>query len=125
MDMEHGQIDHCPMGRSFKGKPKGPNKALPDQLEEAFPPLFVGGWIKTMGFRPSEVARETGINEGYLSQIISGKRDNPSRLVLHKIANCIGIPMEYFNRPPPNRQFLTEAAALDPTVLQKIRERNQ
>jgi transcriptional regulator with XRE-family HTH domain len=125
MDMERGQIDHCPMGRSLKGKPKGPQKALSDQLEEESIPLFVGPWIQKMRFRPSEVARGTGINEGYLSQIISGKKGNPSRLVLHKIAKFIDIPMEYFNRPPPTTQFLTEVANYDPVVLQKIRERNQ
>jgi transcriptional regulator with XRE-family HTH domain len=49
--------------------------------------------------RPIDVVRGTEINEGYLSQLISGKKKNPSGLILAQIADFLGIPMSYFYRP--------------------------
>lgn len=82
--------------------------------------LFVGEWIRALGFRQVEVVRATGINEGYLSELVSGSKKNPSFEYLNEIAEFLGIPVSYFNRAPPDREFMQEAAELDPKVLAKL-----
>jgi transcriptional regulator with XRE-family HTH domain len=66
------------------------------------------------------VVRATGINEGYLSELISGAKKNPSFEILNQIADFLGIPVNYFNRPPPDRDFIAEAAGLDPRVIARL-----
>lgn len=90
------------------------------QAPKQFRKLYIGEWIRALGFKQVEVVRATGINEGYLSSLISGARRNPSFDVLNEIADFLGIPVSYFNRPPPDKEFLAEAAGLDPRVLSRL-----
>lgn len=88
--------------------------------QREFRKLYIGEWVRALGRRPVEVVRATGINEGYLSKLISGAKKNPSFDMLNQIADFLGIPVSYFNRPPPDRQFIEEASELDPKVLAKL-----
>ena len=97
-------------------KPKARRPAPPKQFKK----LFVGEWIRALNFRQIDVVRATGINEGYLSELISGSKRNPSFEKLNQVAEFLGIPVSYFNRAPPDRQFITEAAELDPRVLARL-----
>ena len=83
--------------------------------------LFIGQWIRALGHRPVDVVRATGINEGYLSELIAGRKKNPSAVVLLENATFLNIPIQYLFRPPPDQKFLQEAAAIDPAVLAKLR----
>lgn len=85
-----------------------------------FRKLFIGEWVRALGFRQVEIVRATRINEGYLSELINGNKKNPSFDVLNQIADFLGIPVSYFNRAPPDREFMKEAAELDPKVLAKL-----
>lgn len=98
------------------GKLKTPRKAPQRQFRK----LYIGEWIRALGLRPVDVVRGTGINEGYLSSLISGSKANPSFDKISQVADFLGIPVSYFNRPPPDRDFIAEAAELDPKVLAKL-----
>ena len=65
--------------------------------------LHFGPWIAFLGRKPSEVARGTNINEGYLSQLISGEKQNPSYKHVKRIADELGIPIDALRRLPPDR----------------------
>src|SRR5581483_2986462 len=95
--------DHAVMAGKPR-RPAAPSRARPVRK------LYIGEWIRALGIKQVEVVRATGINEGYLSSLISGARKNPSFEVLNQIAEFLGIPVGYFNRPPPDREFLAEAA---------------
>lgn len=88
--------------------------------QRQFKKLYIGEWIRALGLRQVDVVRGTGINEGYLSSLISGGKKNPSFDLLNQVADFLGIPISYFNRPPPDKEFLAEAAELDPKVLTKL-----
>lgn len=90
-----------------------------------FRKLFIGEWIRALGFRQVDVVRATGINEGYLSELISGGKKNPTFEILNQIADFLAIPVSYFNRPPPDREFIAEAAGLDPKVLARLMQPRQ
>lgn len=84
-------------------------------------PLFIGEWIRALGMRPADVARATGRNEGYLSELVNNKKKNPSLGMQQEIAEVLGIPVHYFQRPPPRKDFIEEARQLDPAVIDRLR----
>lgn len=46
------------------------------------------------GVRLRDVERDTGISNAYLSQLETGKAENPSPHVLYKLAEYYGVPYE-------------------------------
>jgi transcriptional regulator with XRE-family HTH domain len=82
--------------------------------------VFVGQWIRALGKRPRDVARATEINEGYLSELINGKKKNPSPASLAAIAACLDIPMTYLYRLPPPQDTIDQIAGLDPATISRL-----
>jgi transcriptional regulator with XRE-family HTH domain len=113
MDMAKQRDKHAPMARRIKPFPVRPVKA--------FRPLYIGQWIRALGMTPAEVARGTGMNEGYLSQLISGDKKNPSGATLSLLAGHLGIPIDYLYRPTPDREFIEKAGQIDPSVLARLK----
>lgn len=103
--------DHGAMTGKLKSRPAAARQ---------FRKLFVGEWVRALGIKQVEIVRATGINEGYLSELMNGRKKNPSFAILTQIAEFLGIPVSYFNRAPPDREFIAEAAELDPKVLAKL-----
>lgn len=116
MDMRGAGLDHGHMPpRPRKGRRLRP---------EAPEPLYIGQWIRALGMRQIDVVRVTGMNEGYLSELCSGKSDKiPGWSVMSGIADALGIPVDYLRRPPPDQGFIEQAASLDPAVLARLRNR--
>lgn len=55
-----------------------------------------------LGRKAGEVAAKAGINEGYMSELVSGKKRNPSTDKLIAISDELGISISaLFRRPPP------------------------
>lgn len=119
MDSEIGFLDHGVMVKKRKiqapRKPRAPPK-----------PLFIGAWIRLFRLKQVEVATKAGINEGYLSELIKGtNKVNPSYAVLSAIATAIGIPVDYLEKAPPDKQFIATVSGIDPEVLRRITQLNQ
>ena len=101
--------------------PKTKKKAVQRPMRH-FRLLYIGQWIRALGKRPVDVVRATGINEGYMSELISGGKKNPSGLVLVQIAEYLGIPLSYFYRPPPAQEVLDQVSEIDPAILSRLRQ---
>jgi transcriptional regulator with XRE-family HTH domain len=82
--------------------------------------VFVGQWIRALGKRPRDVARATEINEGYLSELVNGKKKNPSPANLAAIAEFLAIPMHYLYRLPPPKETLEQLAGFDPGTISRL-----
>jgi hypothetical protein len=108
------EMDMRSAGFDDRGMVRKPPKRQP-------PPLFLGQWLLALGRKQSELARATGINEGYISQLISGEKKNPGTAVLGQIGDFLGIPQHYLHQPPPDRGFIEEVSRLDPDVLARLR----
>lgn len=106
MDMEGLAAEPLPMAK--------PNKLIPPD------PLYVGPWIRACETTQAEVSRKTGINEGYLSEIISGKKKNPSAAKLRQIAGFLKIPLGDLYKPPPPAAVLAQIADYDPEVITRL-----
>lgn len=116
MDTGKDPADH----RFMVGRPRNAPRR-PQRGHTARGGLFIGEWIRALGYRPVDVVRATGVNEGYLSELISGKKRNPSVSLLADIADFLGIPMGLLRRPPPDQEFIREAAAIDPAILSRLK----
>lgn len=102
------------------GMTKRPQK-LARRVKREQPTLYIGQWIRALGKTPGEVAEAANVNEGYLSQLISRKKRNPSNAFLQAIADVLGIPREYFNRPPPPQTVLDQISGFDPDIVRRLR----
>lgn len=103
--MKNGNRNH---GRMVKKRPPPP-------------PLFIGPWIRALGKTPAEVAKDAPMNEGYLSQLISGKKKTPSIEILQAIAKVLDIPRDKLHEPPPSKEVIDAARSLGPSVLDRLR----
>lgn len=82
--------------------------------------LYIGQWINFLNRKPADVARKTGINEGYLSQLISGKKRNPAYPKIRLIADELGIGIDTLRKPPPDGPTIETLRGLDPRVVNRI-----
>lgn len=84
------------------------------------PPLYIGQWIRNLGYRPRDVARGAPVNEGYLSELIKGTKKAPSVEVLHAIAVFLKIPRDALHKPPPPKEVIDAARAYGPAIFDQI-----
>lgn len=104
---DHGRMTKRP--RTPRKRPERPNQ-----------PLYIGQWIAALGLRQTDVAKDAGINEGYLSQLISGERTNPSGGILWAISRAMGIEARKLNEPPPSREILEALRKLDRGLINRL-----
>lgn len=63
----------------------------------------IGPWLIVLGRKAGEVARGAKVNEGYLSELISGKKKNPGLTFLQKVAKELGISVSALMKKPPSK----------------------
>lgn len=97
--------------------------ALIARDEDEDEPLYVREWMRALGFRAAKIARSTGINEGYLSEIVNRKKRNPSRAVIKQIAAELGIDWKALYDPPPAEAQIQQLQKLSPETLERLRRR--
>lgn len=83
-------------------------------------PLFLGEWLTVLGVKQSTLARETEINEGYISQLCRRGKGNPSFYILAKIADFLRIGIDQLRQPPPSRDTIEAIRSLDPKLINRI-----
>lgn len=96
-------------------------KPKPDDDDPELPPLFVGEWLARLGIKPTKIAADANVNEGYLSEVIAGGKRNPGRLWLAKVAKAAGIPPHYFNVPPPPVSAINALSQFDTATLDRLK----
>ena len=85
--------------------------------KRTYRPLYIGQWIIRLGRKPREVAAAAGIDESYLSNLISGEKRNPSAAVLFDISDVLGITVNDLYRPPPPASAVERAGELSPAQI--------
>ena len=84
------------------------------------PRLYLGPWFARLGRKPSEIARKVGIEESYLSLLISGDKKNPSAAIVYAISEELGISMNDLYRHPPERDVTNAIVKLRPDQLSAL-----
>lgn len=82
--------------------------------------LYLGEWLAALKVKPASVSKETGINEGYLSELIRRKKENPTRSILRRIGKFVGVEWHLFYEPPPPRSVLDQIKKYGPGVLERL-----
>ena len=87
------------------------------------PKLYIGEWIEHLGTKkPSEIAKEAGITESYLSLLISGEKDNPAAHYVKSISEAMGVSMNALYSRPPTRDVTDQVTKLAPELLAAMQE---
>ena len=87
--------------------------------------LFIGEWVAAMGRRQNEVADAAGLTDAYLSQLVTGRRKNPSHAVLKAIADELGISTDRLHELPPDDEVVGAIRKLDPAILARLMARQR
>lgn len=75
------------------------------------PRLYIGEWMDALGIRQVDIVRQTGINGGYLNELISGAKRNPGFLMLSGVAEALGVPVDALRKKPPSSGAIAAARA--------------
>jgi transcriptional regulator with XRE-family HTH domain len=106
MDAETDSIKPARMGKT-------PKKTKPRRVPTRTRTLYLGQWLAVLGRKQGEVAEAIGMNEGYMSSLISGKygREPGTQLILD-ISEELGISVNALFSPPPSRDVAGEVGRL-------------
>lgn len=83
--------------------------------------LHIGAWIAALGKTQTEVAADAGIGEAYLSQLISGEKENPGYQMIVRISRALGILPRYLTQPPPNADAINAMSGLPPALISRLK----
>jgi transcriptional regulator with XRE-family HTH domain len=87
--------------------------------------LYIGPWLTRLNRRAGEVATKAGIDVAYMSQLISGEKNNPSGDMLMRLSTELGISVNALYSPPPAMDVTKRVLQLRPEqyeVLQTLLE---
>lgn len=87
-----------------------------------FRKLYIGEWLHRLGKKPVDAAKAIGVTEPYMSELISGKKKNPGHTILFDLSTWLGITMNHFYSPPPDRKSLEAVDNLSPSTLDAMRD---
>jgi transcriptional regulator with XRE-family HTH domain len=80
-----------------------------------FKKMYIGEWADRRGVQPRDLADAVGISEGYMSELVNGKKHNPSLAVLMKIVDRLGLErVDDLFQPPPSQEVLNTLGKLSP-----------
>lgn len=97
-----------------------PTTAKPLVRRKREPPtLYLEAWIRRLGLKPRAVARGVPLNEGYLSELISGAK-YPSPGMLNDIAKFLKVPEHLLKQPPPGLEILSQLRGFDPSIISRL-----
>ncbi len=120
-----GAVFSNPLG--MRKKPFQPSKPRPTKVtvlaEGDGDALFIGQWITRLGLQASEIAADAPINEGYLSELISGGKGNPSHAKLRAIARAMDIPVTYLFVEPPPAAAVDAMSQFDTKTIERLKGR--
>jgi transcriptional regulator with XRE-family HTH domain len=73
--------------------------------------------LEEQGVSARELARQIGINQGYVSLVL-GVRRAPSRKILISASKALGLPADYFREA--RQALVLEKIKADPRILDRI-----
>lgn len=83
--------------------------------------IFLGEWIDAIPGRTRKgAAGAAGIKESYISNLSSGRKANPSSLVMLAVSEYLGITVNDLYQPPPSKTALKELATLSPSAREAL-----
>lgn len=79
---------------------------MPRSSTRHFRPLYIGEWALQDRRQQEEIAEATDITDAYLSELMSGRKKNPSVHILRALSRVLGITIDdFYTRPPTSAQM--------------------
>lgn len=103
--MENSGLVNCGMGKTPR---------------RTYRPIYLQEWLEAVGAKPADVARAAAVGESYISNIIAGRKENPSAHVLLAISEHLGITVNDLYRRPPPESSLSHLTSLSPAALDAL-----
>jgi len=100
-------------------------RPTPPKRQQTASPLYLGPWLNRLGVKPVELCRGTGLTDAYVSELISGKKNNPSFNAIRDIADFLGIGIDQLRRPPPPEDAIESVGSLPASVIDRLRQGNR
>jgi transcriptional regulator with XRE-family HTH domain len=79
--------------------------------------LYIGEWLARLGRKPVDLAKHVDVTETYVSELISGKKNNPSHVLLLDISEWFGLTVNDLYMRPPDRVALEAVERLNPAQM--------
>lgn len=84
------------------------------------PEIYLGRWLALFDMGPTEAAKVAGCSQSYISNISAGRRPNVNYLYLLRISEEMGISVNDFFSPPPNKSHVAAMKSLSPKARAAI-----
>lgn len=79
-----------------------------------FKPLYIGEWVAQDRRQQEEIADKADITDAYLSELMSGRKKNPSAHILRALSEVLGITINDFYRKPPSAREMDRLRNISP-----------
>lgn len=93
--------------------------------DDEAPEIHLGDWLAFFEMGASEAAEIAGCTQGYISNIVGGRKPNINVLYLLKLSEFMGVTINDFYRPLPSRTTLNALKNLSPKAQAAILDRQQ
>lgn len=82
--------------------------------------IYLGEWLDALGQDQKGTADAAGVNPSYISNIVSGRKTNPSGYVMQAIADHLEITMNDLYEPPPSHSAVAMLNGLSPEAREVL-----
>lgn len=96
-----------------------------DMEKQASDKIHLGDWLDLFEISVGEAAEIAGCTQGYISNIIAGRKPNVNVLYLLRISDKMGVTINDFYRALPNRSQLAALKNLSPKAQATLLARQQ
>lgn len=93
--------------------------------DEEAPEIYLGDWLELFEVQVGEAAEIAGCGQSYISNIIANRKSNINVLFLLRLSEKLGVTINDFYRPLPNRSQLTTLKNLSPKAQATLLARQQ
>lgn len=76
--------------------------------------LYLQEWLEVTGHEQGGAAASAGVDASYISNLVAGRKPNPSAHVLLAISEYLGVTVNDLYRRPPPESSLTALSELSP-----------
>jgi transcriptional regulator with XRE-family HTH domain len=87
--------------------------------------LHLGEWLARLSVKQTDLARDVSITESYLSNLISGKKVNPSISLLLQISDRLGLSVNDLYKQPPSISAIEDLKNFSPAVVKQLLEQQR
>lgn len=87
--------------------------------------IYLGDWLEAFQLDNGAAAKAAGCDQSYISNIVAGRKTNINVLILLRLSEAMGVTVNDFYRPLPNKSQLATLNALSPKAQAALLERFQ